>query len=234
MHTSVEAGYRSSDVSGNGGMYDTMVDQKTGPRLLDETLSMQSLDHHGFLFDDLNLNSFGWGGDPDNALRLRADKNHWYNLQGSFRRDHNFFDYNLLANPPNPPTSTPSIPASNSPHAFDTRRRMSDVDLTLLPQSRVSVRLGYSHNNMTGPVYSSIHEGTDALLLQPWNTTMNSYRMGVDWKALPRTVFSYDQFLNYYRGDTDTQLPSHRRCFPIALRLSWACRSIPGTEFRAP
>ena len=56
---------------------------------------------------------------------------------------------------------------------------MSDVDLTLLPQSVVSFRLGYSHNNMTGPSYSSIHEGTEASLLQDWNTTMNSYRLGV-------------------------------------------------------
>jgi hypothetical protein len=83
---------------------------------------------------------------------------------------------------------------------------MSDVDLTLLPQSRVSFRLGFSRNNMTGPSYSSIHEGTDALLLQGWNTTMNSYRLGVDWKAAPRTVISYDQFFNYYKGDTDYQL----------------------------
>ena len=83
---------------------------------------------------------------------------------------------------------------------------MSDVDLTLLPQSRVSFRLGFSHNNMTGPSYSSIHEGTEALLLQDWNTTMNSYRFGVDWKAAPRTVISYDQFFDYYKGDTDYQL----------------------------
>jgi hypothetical protein len=80
---------------------------------------------------------------------------------------------------------------------------MSDVDLTLLPQSRVSFRLGFSHNNMTGPSYSSVHEGTEGLLLQDWNTTMNSYRLGVDWRAAPGTVISYDQFFNYYKGDTD-------------------------------
>src|ERR1700689_3833900 len=187
-------------------MYDTLVNLQTGPRILDQTLTMQSLDPQGFLFDDLYLNSFGWGGDPNNALRLRADKNKWYNLQSSFRRDQNFSDYDLLANPLNPPSSTPSIPALNSPHLFDTTRRMSDVDLTLLPQSRVSFRLGYSHNNMTGPSYDSIHEGTEALLLQGWNTTMNSYRMGVDLKIAPRTVLSYDQFLDYYKGDTDYQL----------------------------
>jgi hypothetical protein len=225
IHSSVELGYRYNDVTGSGNMYDTLVNLHTGPRFLDETLSMQSLDHQGVLFDDLSLNSFGWGGDPNNALRLRADKNKWYNLQGSFRRDQSFFDYDLLANPLNPPTSTPSIPELNSPHEFETTRRMTDVDLTLLPQSRVSFRLGYSHNNMTGPSFSSIHIGTDALLLQPWNTTMNSYRLGVDWKILPRTVLSFDQFLDYYKGDTDTQLASFAPALlpgggPVELGLS--------------
>jgi hypothetical protein len=209
IHSSGEIGYRSSNVTGSGDMYDTLVNLQSGPRFLDQTLSMQSVDHQGLLFDDLYLNSFGWGGDPNNALRLRADKNKWYNLVGSFRRDQSFFDYDLLANPLNPPAlpapggSNPSIQEQNSPALFDTTRRMSDVDLTLLPQSRVSFRLGFSHNNMTGPSYSSVHEGTEGLLLQDWNTTMNSYRLGVDWRAAPRTVLSYDQFLDYYKGDTD-------------------------------
>ena len=212
IHSSVEFGYRSTDVTGSGDMYDTLVNLQTGPRILDQTLTMQSVDHQGLLFDDLYLNSFGWGGDPNNALRLRADRNKWYNLQGSFRRNQYFSDYDLWANPLNPPPppapggSTPSIPVLTSPHLFDTTRRMSDFDLTLLPQSTVSFRLGYSHNNMTGPSYGSIHEGTEALLFQAWNTTMNSYRLGVDFRIAPRTVLSYDQFLDYYKGDTDYQL----------------------------
>jgi len=208
VHSSLEAGYRSSNLTGSADMYDTLVNLQTGPRLLDETLSMQALDHRGWLFDDLYVNSFGWGGDPNNALRMRVEKDKWYSFAGSFRRDQYFSDYDLLANPLNPPTSTPAIAVENSPSQMDTTRHMSDVDLKLLPQSKLSFHVGYSRNNMTGPVYSSIHDGTDALLFQPWNTSMNSYRMGADWKILPRTVLSYDEFLDYYRGDTDTSLAS--------------------------
>ena len=104
IHSSIEFGYRSNDVSGSGEMYDTLVNLQSGPRILDQTLTMQSVDHQGFLFDDLYLSSFGWGGDPNNAARLRADKNKWYNLQSSFRRDQYFSDYDLLANPLNPTT----------------------------------------------------------------------------------------------------------------------------------
>jgi hypothetical protein len=206
IHQSVEIGYRVSDVTGSEQMYNSLVDLRTGPRFLDQSLSMQSQMHDGLLFDNLFINSFGWGGDPNNGLRARVDKNKWYDFRANFRRDQTDFDYNLLANPLNPSTSSPSIPVTSSPHAFATRRRMSDFDLTFLPQSKIDFRLGYSRNNMTGPSYSSVHEGTDALLYQAWNTTLNSYRFGADVKLLPRTVISYDQFLDYYKGDTNWQL----------------------------
>jgi len=206
IHQSVDLGYRYTSRDGSSAMYDTLVNLQSGPRILDQTLSMQSQGQQGMPFDNLYVNSVGWGGDPNNFLRLRVDKNKWYNFQASFRRDQNFFDYDLLSNPLNPPTSSPNAPVLNSPSEFATTRRMSDVDLTLLPQSKLSFRLGYSRNNMTGPSFTSLHTGTDALLYQPWNTTVNDYRMGVDWKFLPGTVLSYDQTLDYYKGDTTQQL----------------------------
>jgi hypothetical protein len=213
IHQSVEIGYRVSDITGSEQMYNTLVDLRTGPRFLEQSLSMQSQNHDSLLFDNLFINSYGWGGDPNNGLRARVEKNTWYDFRANFRRDQQDFDYNLLANPLNPPTSSPNIPVTFSPHNFGTRRRMSDFDLTLLPQSVISFRLGYSRNNMTGPSYSSVHEGTDALLFQDWNTTVNSYRFGADLKILPRTVLSYDQFFDYYKGDTTWQLAPFAQAF---------------------
>jgi len=178
IEQSVELGYRFTDTSGNDAVYNTFVNLHTGPRIIEQSLSLRSLTNTGGLFDDLFLSSFGWGGDPNDAARLRASKAKWYKLNASFRRDQNYFDYDLLANPLNPPTSKPSIPVNQSPHAFYTVRRMSDVDLTVLPQSRVSFRVGYSHNRVEGPSLSSYHEGTDALLWQPWSTTLNAWRLG--------------------------------------------------------
>ncbi len=206
IHQSMEIGYRVSDVTGSKQMYNTLVDLRSGPRFLEQSLSMQSVTHESLLFDNLFINSFGWGGDPNNGLSARLDKSKWYDFRATFRRDQTDFNYNLLANPLNPPTSSPSIPVTSSPHSFATRRRMSDFDLTLLPQSKIDFRIGYSRNNMTGLSFSSVHEGTDALLNQAWNTTLNSYRFGVDLKLLPRTVISYDQFLDYYKGDTSWHL----------------------------
>ena len=204
VQQSLEFGGRISSIRGDGSVYDTFVNLQSGPRLYEQTLSMRSLNHQGLLFDNFYVSSFGYGGDPNSATRLRAYKNKWYDFSGSFRRDLNYWNYNLLANPLNPvnPAPFPTLIANNSLHLFDTVRRMSDFRLTLLPQSRVRVRLGYSRNVSEGPSYSSIHEGTEAQLFQGWKTTVNAYQMGIDFHLLPRTSFSYDQFLNYYKGDT--------------------------------
>ena len=225
IHQAVEIGYRASDVTGSEQIYNSLVDLRSGPRFLEQSLSMQSQTHEGLFFDNLFINSLGWGGDPNNGLRARVDKNKWYDFRANFRRDQTDFNYNLLANPLNPSTSSPSIPVTFSPHSFATRRRMSDFDLTLLPQSKLDFRIGYSRNNMTGPSYSSVHEGTDALLYQAWNTTLNSYRFAADLRILPRTVISYDQFLDYYKGDTNWQLA------PFAPAL---LPGTPGVELGLP
>src|SRR5215469_2404207 len=53
VHQSIEIGYRVSDVTGSELMYDTLVNLHTGPRLLEQTLSMQSENHDGVLFDKI-------------------------------------------------------------------------------------------------------------------------------------------------------------------------------------
>ena len=166
-----------------------------GPRLLDMTLEMRSLNHHGLLFDRLYLSNFGYGGDPNNVSRLRIGKNKWYDFDALFRRDENVWDYSLLANPLNPASTFTNAPAGfnpiigTSPHLFNTRRRMGDYNLTLLPQSKIRLRLGYSRNVNEGPSFSTLHQGTEALLLQNYRNTVNAYRFGVDFKLLPEDQY---------------------------------------------
>ena len=197
---SFEFGYRFVNSNGSQPVYDTFLNQQQGPRLLEQTLSMRSLNHEGVLFDNLFVSSFGWGGEPENATRLRISKNKWYNFNGSFRRDQNVWDYNLLANPLNPPNAFINI--TNSPHEMLTTRRMYDYNLILFPQSAVRFRLGYTRNNMEGPAFSSIHEGTDTILFQKTRNLLNGYQAGVDIRIAPRTNISYDQYLQYYKGDS--------------------------------
>ncbi len=206
VQQSVELGYRFTDVTGNPAMYNTLINQPEGPRLLNQSLDMRAPSGTGLLFDDLSVSSFGWGGDPENVARAKVSKFKYYDLNFLFRRDHNYFDYDLWANPLNPPTSNPAAAVNFSPHSMYNVRRMYDFDLTLMPQSKVSFRLGMTHNRSNGPTFSSVHEGTDALLAQGWNVTENTYRFGLDVKALPRTTISFDEYLDYGKNDTDASL----------------------------
>jgi hypothetical protein len=72
----------------------------------------------------------------------------------------------------------------------------------LLPQSKIRFRFGYSRGIFEGPGFSSIHQGTEQLLFQDYKTTLNNYRLGVDFRILPKTSISYDQIWSYYKGDT--------------------------------
>ena len=201
IEQSIEAGYRSMYINGNTYTYDTFINLGSGFRLFDYTLDMRSKDHNGFLFDNLSFSNFGYGGDPNDVTRLRIEKNKLYDFRVLFRRDKNFWDYNLLANPLNPVVSNPSIAITTSPHAMDLTRRMQDYNLTLLPQSRVRFRLGFSHNRDEGPGFFTTDGGTISQFNQTYSYTTNSYRAGVDFRILPRTTISYDQFLSYYKQD---------------------------------
>ena len=225
---SVEFGYRANWVNGNDDTYDTFVNLGPGLRLFDYTLDMRSLNHQGLLFDNLHFSNFGYGGDPNDVSRLHIDKNKWYDFNVLFRRDKNFWDYNLFANPLNPaapnpvgsettgcivsgPTtahpglpgycSNPAIAQNNSPHSMDLVRRMQDYDLTLFPQSRVRFRLGFSHDRDQGPGFFTTDSGTVPDFPETYSYTTNAYRAGVDFRILPRTTISYDQFLTYFKQD---------------------------------
>ena len=212
IRQTIELGYRNTDVSGNPANYDTFVNLNSGFRLFEQSLDIRSLNHKGLLFDNLSMHSFGYGGDPNDVTRLRISKNKWYDFNGSFRRDRYPWNYNLLANPLNPVTSVPALPIKSSLHSMNVVRRMSDFNLTLLPQSRVRLRLGYTRNIQEGPSSSTFGGatildpptgyGTQTQLFQNWKTTLNAYRLGVDFQVLRKTSIHYDQFFQYFKQDT--------------------------------
>src|SRR5713226_7582827 len=212
IRQTIEFGYRNTDVSGNPANYNTFVNINSGVRLFEQSLDVRSLNHTGLLFDNLSMHSFGYGGDPNDVTRLRISKNKWYDFNGSFRLDRYPWNYNLLANPLNSVTSVPSLPITNSLHSTNLVRRMSDFNLTLLPQSRIRFRLGYTRNIQEGPSSSTFGGatildpmtgyGTQTQLFQNWKTTLNVYRLGADFQVLRKTTVHYDQVLQYFKQDT--------------------------------
>jgi hypothetical protein len=205
---SVDFGGRISEVTGSQAMYNTLVNYQSGARLLEQSLTMQSLTHQE-IFDTLTLNSFGWGGDPEQAARLRIAKFGLYNFSGSYQYVQNYFNYDLLANPLNPSAgASPFIPILNSPHGYYDRQKLYNFGLVVLPMHRLSFRADFNQNRIAGLAFSSVHQGTESLNYQNWNTTLNGVRFGADFRVNKKTTLSYTQSLQWYAGAPTDSLSS--------------------------
>ena len=113
--------------------------------------------------DDLRVFASGFGGDPNNFAKLDFSKSKYYEFSAMFRRDRQYFDYDLLGNPGIPsgysipigpstaPTGSYAWPqVTQSPFMFNTVRRMTDTNLTLLPLSTGDVPLRVFAEHLPG------------------------------------------------------------------------------------
>jgi hypothetical protein len=162
---SVDVGGRVANKVGSGAMYDTLVNLQSGPRVSGETLELHKLaSNKKALVDDASAFGTGFGGEPYNFARLSLSKAKLYEFTGTFRRNRQYFDYDLLGNSNVPagltlpiglataPTGTLAFPQlQHSAVMTNSVRRMTDTELTLYPQSKVTLHFGYSQNIMQGP-----------------------------------------------------------------------------------
>jgi len=164
---SFELGYRFASVGGDGGMYDSTVNYGNGIRLLSSSLTIQSRDGHGTLFDHLVITTQGLGNDPYQSAILRIEKNRVYRYDLMWRLTQ-YVD--------------PAATVSFGEHAMNTTRTMQDHDLTLFPESKVKLFLGYSRNLETGPALSTIQlfnsQGDEYPLFENVHREVNEYRLG--------------------------------------------------------
>ncbi|MDQ2840009.1 MAG: hypothetical protein M3Y72_03020 [Acidobacteriota bacterium] len=212
VHQSIDAGGRIAQERGSLSMYDTLVNVHSGPRIFEQAIEMHAVPgaKHFFLYDSLTATNAGYGGDPENVTVLRMSKGKLYDFQGMFRRDREYFDYDLLDNPLVPAGLTSNgytFPqALHSPHLFNTVRRMTDTSLTLFPLSRIDLRAGYSQNISQGPSYSSLHDGAEAQFLQNWRNSTDTWFAAVDGKLFHRTLLTFQETITHYKGNTNYQL----------------------------
>jgi hypothetical protein len=210
MHSSVELGGVITQKDGSSAMWATMVNEGTGMRVLSQSLELRSTNPRKTpFFDKLSTASFGLGGEPNTVSFLNLSKGRLYDFAGNFRRDRNYFDYNLLDNSllSTSSAATPALVAEpSSLHVFNTVRRNTDGLFTLFPLSRVSFRVGYGHNTHEGPTYSGVHGGGDVVVLQWFRNALDTYTGGVDYKLAKRTAISYDEIFALYKGDSPYQL----------------------------
>ena len=197
-------------------------------RLFDYTLNMRSLNHQGVFFDNLNFSNFGYGGDPNDVSRLHIDKNKWYDFHLLFRRDKNFWDYNLLANPLNPASPNPVGSATSgcilSPPTSAHPGLPGYCSNPAMPQANSlhCARSGAPHAGLRSDALAAIpravppglfalprrrrqlfHHGQRRDAGLPGKQQLHDERVPRrrGRSPLPRTTISYDQFLNYFKQD---------------------------------
>ena len=216
-HHSVDVGGRIANTYGSGAMYDTLVNLQSGPRVSGETFEMHALSTNKHpLVDDLSAVGSGFGGDPYNFAKLSFSKGKFYEFSGIFRRDRQYFDYDLLGNPGIPSGYSIPISGSTTPYAwpqvnqspflFNTVRRMTDTNLTMLPLSKMTYRFGYSQNVMQGPSLTpSGYQigGSNAVILEEMQrNSTDDFTGGVDWKPIRGTKLTFEEQIDHYRGDS--------------------------------
>jgi hypothetical protein len=224
FHQSIDMGARYVEQVGSGAMYDTLVNLETGPRVLGQTFEMHAQPgKKNTLLDDLSAFGTGFGGDPNNFAKLDFSKGKVYEFSGMFRRDRLYSNYDLLGNPnipsglsipigsANAPTATLPWPQVNkSVVAFNTVRRMTDVNLTLAPLSTFSYRLAYSHFTMEGPALSPSYTlygmKYNALLEQYQRNGSDDYTGAIDWRPQSATKITFEIQANHYKSDTSYTL----------------------------
>ena len=219
LHQSVDLGGRIMNPSGSSAMYSTLVNQQSGPRVLGESFEMRVLPGQKHtLVDNITAFGSGFGGDPYDFAKLNASKGKIYDFSGLFRRDRQYFDYDLLGNanipggqtiatgPSNAPTGSFLWPQElQSPFLFNTVRRMTDTSLTIYPLAKVTYRFGYSQNVFEGPSLSPSGYGVakyDALLEQYQRNSSDDFTGGVDWKPFAQTKLSFEEEVNHYKNDS--------------------------------
>jgi hypothetical protein len=219
IHQTVDLGGRISGITGSDAMYSTLVNLQSGPRVLGETFDMRALaGNKNPLVDELSAFGSGFGGDPNSFSKLSFSKARKYEFSGIFRRDRQYFDYDLLGNPniaggqtvnigpTGAPTGTFVWPqALQSPFLFNTVRRMTDTNLTILPLSRVTYRVGYSQNIFEGPSLSPSgyqFAKYNAVLAEYQRNSTDDFTGAIEWKPVAGTRVTFEEQVDHYKADS--------------------------------
>ena len=219
IHEAIDLGGRVTNLAGSGAMYDTLVNLQSGPRVLGETFQLHALaGKKNTLVDSLTGFSSGFGGDPNSFAKMDFSKGKIYEFSGLFRRDRQYFDYDLLDNPNIPaggsipigPTAAPTGSFAwpqvlQSPVLFNTVRRMTDTNVTLFPFATVSYRAGYSQNVFEGPSLSPSgyqFAKYDAILREYQRNSTDDFFGAVDWKPRQGTKVTFEEEVNHYKADS--------------------------------
>ena len=139
----IDLGYRwVSDTGGSFDTYRSFVNLGSGPKLLGTEFSLTDPRHR--LFDRLRVRAYNLGGDPYQTVHVDAEKSKLYQFSADYR-DITYFDF--LPSWADPLLSRGLL---LNDQAYDTRRKIGNYQLDLLPGSRIVPYLNWEYNSSSG------------------------------------------------------------------------------------
>jgi hypothetical protein len=137
---------------------------------------------------------------------VSVEKPEWYRFDATYRRFKYFRFLNDFANPNwvfSPATFSVPPKQSSGEHGYNTRVKLGDFDLTLLPKNRyIRFNVGYSPERYSGPAFTNYHVGgNEFILLSQLRSRANDFRVGADGKLGP-VNFSFLQGFRRFRDDS--------------------------------
>ncbi len=165
--SSSEFGFRGKELDGNENKFRSDLNYKSGFRVFDSNLLLETENSKGKPFDSMLVSVSGWGADPTGLTRVKLDKFGVYKADVTVRRIQYF---NNLAN------------HVLNEHTQNTRRTMADLDITLFPQSETFRFLfGASYGISRGPgVYTTRAYGDEFSVDTFAKIRSNDYRFGAE------------------------------------------------------
>ena len=201
----IDLGYRwVTGVSGSFATYRTIVDLGSGPKLLGTDFTI--LNPGKRFFDRIDVRAADWGDDPYETMHIDIRKARLYNFSGDYR---NIAYYNNLPAYADPLLGTGLI---LNEQAQDTRKRISDFRLDLLPNHVFMPYLEYDHNSDTGTgIASFVANANEYPVTNLTRDSNENYRAGVRielsrWHIKLEqggTTFKDDEQLNAAAGQTN-------------------------------
>jgi hypothetical protein len=205
----IDLGYRwQTGVYGNNATYRTVVDLGSGPKLLgtDFTILNTFLAPNMRFFDTINVRASDIGDDPYETMHIDIRKAKYYNFSGDYR---NIAYYNNLPGYADPLLGSGLV---LNEQAQDTRKRIGDFRLDLLPNHVFMPYLEYDHTSDTGTGIANFVANADEYpVTNLIRDSSENYRGGVRielsrWHFKLEqggTTFKDDEQLNAGAGQTN-------------------------------
>jgi putative beta-barrel porin MtrB/PioB len=192
---SASMGYRFTDVSGYRPMYMSMMNLRSGPRLMDFSLLGSAKEGANTFADNYSLTASGLGGDPFPTAQVTVSKHKLFDFRASWRQAYYFWNQNDTAILPITTVAAGLSKGLTDNHNWDTVRKFGSADLTLHATDHLRLNVDYyrttesgttfttaSPDFLTSPSYwGSYARANPFYLFAPINDETNRLTGGVDY-----------------------------------------------------